>query len=220
MPQVLVMGDAPEPTPTFVLNRGVYSDPGERVYPQGLDAVLAWDDELAAEPTRPCALAVRSAPTADGARVRQSSLADALRARHRRDERGLRLARRDPDAPGAARLARRRIHGVGLGRQGFASPHRHVGDVSAKLRRVGRAACARRGQRALRARSALAHDGRDGARRRAESERPARRRCRRAERQTVSARRNLESAEQFLRVSRARGPAAPTICTAARCTRS
>ena len=30
VPQVLVMGDAPEPTPTFVLNRGVYSDPGER----------------------------------------------------------------------------------------------------------------------------------------------------------------------------------------------
>ncbi len=25
------MGDSPEPTPTFVLNRGVYSDPGERV---------------------------------------------------------------------------------------------------------------------------------------------------------------------------------------------
>ena len=44
VPQVLVMGDAPEPTPTFVLNRGVYSEPGERVHPKGLDAVLAWDD--------------------------------------------------------------------------------------------------------------------------------------------------------------------------------
>ena len=44
VPQVLVMGDAPEPTPTFVLNRGVYSDPGERVLPKGLDAVLAWDE--------------------------------------------------------------------------------------------------------------------------------------------------------------------------------
>ena len=44
VPQVLVMGDAPEPTPTFVLNRGVYSDPGERVEPQGLTSVLAWDD--------------------------------------------------------------------------------------------------------------------------------------------------------------------------------
>jgi hypothetical protein len=43
VPQVLVMGDAPEPTPTFVLTRGVYSDPGERVEPQGLPSVLAWD---------------------------------------------------------------------------------------------------------------------------------------------------------------------------------
>ena len=38
------MGDAPEPTPTFVLNRGVYSEPGEPVHPKGLDAVLAWDE--------------------------------------------------------------------------------------------------------------------------------------------------------------------------------
>jgi hypothetical protein len=44
VPQVLVMGDAPEPTPTFVLNRGVYSDLGERVEPQGLPSVLEWDD--------------------------------------------------------------------------------------------------------------------------------------------------------------------------------
>ena len=46
VPQVLVMGDAPEPTPTFVLNRGVYSAPGEQVAPHGLDAVLPWDDSL------------------------------------------------------------------------------------------------------------------------------------------------------------------------------
>ena len=50
VPQVLVMGDAPEPTPTFVLNRGVYSEPGERVAPEGLDAVLAVGRALAAEP--------------------------------------------------------------------------------------------------------------------------------------------------------------------------
>jgi hypothetical protein len=46
VPQVLVMGDAPEPTPTFVLNRGVYSAPGEPVAPRGLDSVLAWDESL------------------------------------------------------------------------------------------------------------------------------------------------------------------------------
>jgi hypothetical protein len=43
IPQVLVMGDAPEPPSTFVLKRGVYSDPGDRVAPQGLASVLAWD---------------------------------------------------------------------------------------------------------------------------------------------------------------------------------
>ena len=46
VPQVLVMGDAPQPIPTFVLGRGVYSAPGERVTPHGLDAVLKWDDSL------------------------------------------------------------------------------------------------------------------------------------------------------------------------------
>jgi len=46
IPQVLVMGDAPAPIPTFVLNRGVYSAPGEEVTPHGLDAVLPWDESL------------------------------------------------------------------------------------------------------------------------------------------------------------------------------
>ncbi len=46
VPQVLVMGDAPEPTPTFVLDRGVYSAPGEAVAPRGLEAVLPWDESL------------------------------------------------------------------------------------------------------------------------------------------------------------------------------
>jgi hypothetical protein len=46
VPQVLVMGDAPKPIPTFVLERGVYSAPGERVTPRGLEAVLPWDASL------------------------------------------------------------------------------------------------------------------------------------------------------------------------------
>jgi hypothetical protein len=46
VPQVLVMRDAPEPIPTFVLNRGLYSTPGERVEPRGLDVVFAWNDTL------------------------------------------------------------------------------------------------------------------------------------------------------------------------------
>jgi hypothetical protein len=46
VPQVLVMGDAPEPIPTFVLQRGVYSAPGERVAPRGLESAFAWDESL------------------------------------------------------------------------------------------------------------------------------------------------------------------------------
>ena len=46
VPQVLVMGDAPEPVPTFVLQRGVYSAPGERVTPRGLTSAFAWDESL------------------------------------------------------------------------------------------------------------------------------------------------------------------------------
>jgi hypothetical protein len=46
IPQVLVMGDAPEQTPTFVLNRGVYTAPGEQVSPHGLEAVFPYDPSL------------------------------------------------------------------------------------------------------------------------------------------------------------------------------
>jgi hypothetical protein len=46
VPQVLVMGDAPEPIPTHVLNRGLYNDPGERIEPRGLGVVHPWDDTL------------------------------------------------------------------------------------------------------------------------------------------------------------------------------
>jgi hypothetical protein len=48
VPQVLVMRDAPEPIPTYVLNRGLYSDPGEQVEPRGLEVVHEWDDSLPA----------------------------------------------------------------------------------------------------------------------------------------------------------------------------
>jgi len=46
IPQVLVMGDAPRTTPTFVLERGVYSAHGAEVTPQGLAAVMEWDESL------------------------------------------------------------------------------------------------------------------------------------------------------------------------------
>jgi Protein of unknown function (DUF1553)/Protein of unknown function (DUF1549)/Concanavalin A-like lectin/glucanases superfamily/Planctomycete cytochrome C len=48
IPQVLVMGEAPEPRTTHVLHRGLYSAPGEAVTPRGLESVFAWDDSLPA----------------------------------------------------------------------------------------------------------------------------------------------------------------------------
>ena len=45
-PQIMVMGDLPEPRPTHVLKRGLYSQPGERVEPGTPEAVLAFPDSL------------------------------------------------------------------------------------------------------------------------------------------------------------------------------
>ena len=46
VPQVLVMGESPQPVPTHVLGRGVYDSPLEEVEPRGLATVMAWDDSL------------------------------------------------------------------------------------------------------------------------------------------------------------------------------
>lgn len=41
--EIMVMGDLPEPRPTFVLNRGAYDAPSEQVEPSTPNAVLAFD---------------------------------------------------------------------------------------------------------------------------------------------------------------------------------
>jgi mono/diheme cytochrome c family protein len=43
VPQVPVMGDTLKPRPTYLLIRGVYSDRGDEVQPQGLAQIFAWD---------------------------------------------------------------------------------------------------------------------------------------------------------------------------------
>ena len=48
VPQVLVMGDAPRPQATYVLNRGVYDQHGQQVTPHGMDNLLRWDPSLPA----------------------------------------------------------------------------------------------------------------------------------------------------------------------------
>jgi hypothetical protein len=46
IPQVLVMGEASQPPATHILERGVYSSPGEEVFPRGLDSVFPWHEAL------------------------------------------------------------------------------------------------------------------------------------------------------------------------------
>lgn len=46
IPVVLVAGDAPQPKKAHVLQRGLYSSPGEQVQPQGFDRIFPWDSSL------------------------------------------------------------------------------------------------------------------------------------------------------------------------------
>lgn len=43
--EVMVMGDLPKPRATFILNRGVYSNPTEQVYPSTPESILAFKEE-------------------------------------------------------------------------------------------------------------------------------------------------------------------------------
>ena len=178
------MGDAPEPTPTFVLNRGVYSDPGERVEPHGLDAVLAWDESW---PQNRLGLA-----------------------RWLFDRRQPLTARVFVNRIWQMHFGRGIVEtSEDFGSQGSIPTHPELldwlavefmesgWDVKALHRLIVTSATYRQSsvatpelvardarERALRTRPALAHDGRDGPRRRARRERPARRRSRRAERRS------------------------------------
>ncbi len=200
VPQVLVMGEAPEPIPTFVLNRGVYSAPGEQVTPRGLESVLPWDESL---PQNRLGLAKwlfdpRNPLTARVFvnRVWQMHFG-----------RGIVETAEDFGSQGSipthpALLDWLAVQFVESGWDVKAlhrlivtsATYRQSSEISAG------AARARRAQRALRARLALADAGRDGARQRARRERLARREGRRREREAVSAARDLESAQQLLRL--------------------
>ncbi|MEM9326053.1 MAG: DUF1553 domain-containing protein, partial [Bacteroidota bacterium] len=43
--EIMVMGDRPTPRPTFILDRGVYSEPGEEVHPNTPESVLAFGSD-------------------------------------------------------------------------------------------------------------------------------------------------------------------------------
>ncbi len=43
IPEIMVMGDMPKPRPTYILERGIYSDHGKQVTPGALESVLPFD---------------------------------------------------------------------------------------------------------------------------------------------------------------------------------
>lgn len=46
IPELMIMGDMKSPRPTYVLNRGVYDDIGEEVFPNTPEVILEFDEEL------------------------------------------------------------------------------------------------------------------------------------------------------------------------------
>ena len=72
----MVMAEREQPRDTFVLKRGAYDAPGEKVTP-GIPAVLPAFARVAGQPPGPGALAGGSLESADRARHGESLLADA-----------------------------------------------------------------------------------------------------------------------------------------------
>ena len=120
-PTVMVMAEAnPIRRDTFLLLRGAYDHPGEKVTP-GVPAVLPpLAGRRAEQPARVRRMAGGSPESSAGARDREPLLADVFRHRHREDGGGFRFAGRVAFASRVARLAGHRIRADRLGRQGHA----------------------------------------------------------------------------------------------------
>ena len=134
-PEIMVMEELPSPRPAHLLARGAYDAPKELVSrdtPHGLPPFPA------DAPRNRLGLArwlTDRRPPADRPRRRQPDLADALRPRPGGDAGGLRQPGAAADPSRAARLAGGDVHGVGLGRQGAASPDRDERRRSGSRRR-------------------------------------------------------------------------------------
>ena len=114
-----------------VLERGDFLKPAEEVEP-GVPAFLhPLPDGRPARPARLRPLAGRPRLADDGAVDRQPRLAGVLRHRARRDARGPRLAEPAAVASRTARLAGRRVHGLGLEPEAPAPADRHDRDLPA-----------------------------------------------------------------------------------------
>ena len=150
LPEVMAMRELPVPRPTFVLARGAYDAPTERVTPGTPRAIGDFPSNAAAEPAWTCALAPEPAPSADVAGDRQSLLGHVLRPRARRHAGGFRQSRQTAVSPAAARLAGDHVRRFGMEPEGAAEAHRAVGHVPAGFAARREAAGAGSGERVAR----------------------------------------------------------------------
>ena len=140
-PTVMVMAERPQRRDTFLLIRGAYDKPGDKVEP-GVPAVF----RRCPQARRITGWGLRKwlidpGKSAAGARDRESLLADVFRHGHREDGRRFRLAGRVAVASGTAGLAGDGVHPHRLGREGDAEADRHQRDLPAVLARPRRNCC-------------------------------------------------------------------------------
>ena len=111
LPTLMVMEELPQPRPAFLLKRGAYDAPGEKVDARrpGRVAANACRNGYAEQPAGFCAMAGRRGTSADSSRHGQSLLANAVRRGAGQNGRGFRRAGRIAFASGIARLAGRRL---------------------------------------------------------------------------------------------------------------
>ena len=185
--EVMTMRERAVPRPTFVLARGAYDAPTERVEPGTPAALGPFPKGAAGQPPRAGALADVAGASADGAGHRQSHWAQLF-------GRGLVATPADFGSQGRlpthpALLDWLATHFVASGWDLKALQKQLVLSATYRQSSIADAAArgARPGQRVAVARPGVSAVGRTGARRRARRQRPARREDRRAERLPVSA---------------------------------
>ncbi len=171
--EVMTMRDLPSPRPTFVLARGAYDAPTDRVEPGTPAAMGPFPKALPANRLGPGQMAARSGASAHLARDRESVLGAALRPRAGADAGRLRQPGAVAVAPGAARLAGDEPRAVGLGPEGVSEAAGDVGHVPAVLDRRRRASRGGSGQRVAVARAVASPRGRADPRRGAGGQWPA-----------------------------------------------
>ncbi len=153
IPTVMVMAESAKPRDTFVLKRGVYDNPGEKVTAGVPSILLHAAGGVAGEPAGASALAHGPVESTHGASDCEPLLANVFRHRHRENGERLRVAGRVAGPPGIAGLAGDGVHGQRVEREGAAEDDRDERDVPAVFEDDARAAAERPGKPAAGARA-------------------------------------------------------------------